>query len=174
MDTRNDSALLIFSLPETPLDRIRKKEKKKKVMNEIYARRRAQMLMFNQLTRMHGTLWDATRVTKEKLDGAFVREELMRVNGRRTMPLLIPATAEQNVHQTHWNQLCDNGAWTDSMRAYSVQNQTPLTQRVAAMGRMAETITQSRTGSTVQVLFNEHIARMEGISGFEEIPTIVE
>ncbi len=143
-------------------------------MNDIYARRRAQMVMFNQLQRIHGTLWDATRVTKEKLDYEFVREEMMRVNGRRAMPLLIPAAAEQNIQQTHWNSLCDNGAWSDSMRAFTVQNQTQITMRAAAMGRMAETINQSRVGSTVQVMFNEHISRVEGISGFEETPALVE
>ena len=143
-------------------------------MNEIYARRRAQMLMFNQLTRIHGTLWDATRITKEKLDFNFVREEMMRVNGRRAMPLLIAAAAEQNIHQTQWSTLCDNGAWTDSMRAFAVQNQTPLTQRTAAMGRMSETIGQSRIGSSVQVMFNEHVARTEGISGFDETPPLTE
>lgn len=92
----------------------------------------------------------------------------MRTNGRRAMPLLIPAAVDESRRHTHLGDLSDHGAWAESARAYAVQNQTPLTQRFAAMGRMEETINQSRTAATCQSIFNEQIARIEGISGFEE------
>ncbi|CAD2216292.1 hypothetical protein AGDE_00352 [Angomonas deanei] len=140
-------------------------------MNEIYARRLAQTNMFHQLMRSHGTLWAATQVTKEPLDYQFVKEEFMRTNGKRTMPLLIGASADENMSESHFSHLTDNYAWTESSRAYAVQRQTPLTQHVASMGRMAETLVQSKTSSTSQTLFNEHIARIEGITLHEEEPT---
>lgn len=128
--------------------------------------------MFQQLLRTHSTLWAATKVTKEKLDYKFVEEEFMRVNGKRAMPLLIGAAASQDLHLTHFNQLSDNFSWTESHRAYAVRHQTPLTQRAAAMGRMAETINMARNASTAQLLFSEHIARSEGITGHEEEPLL--
>jgi hypothetical protein len=143
-------------------------------MNEIYAKRLARGMMFQQLMRTHGTLWAATQVTKEPLDYKFVEEEFMRVNGKRAMPLLLGAAASQNLHNSHWNHLSDNFAWTESARAFAVRYQTPLTQRAASLGRMSETIQQARTASTCQLLVNEHIARIEGITGFEEEATIVD
>lgn len=143
-------------------------------MNDIYAQRYARTMMFQQLFRMHGTLWAATQVTKEKLDYKFVEAELMRVNGKRAMPLLIGASASQDLHQSHFNHLSDNFAWTESARAYAVRHQTPLTQRAAAMGRMAETINQAKTASTCQLLLGEHMSRIEGISSFEEEPSAVD
>lgn len=137
-------------------------------MNDILAFRLSQPMMFHQLMRIHGVLWNATQVTKEKLDSHFVFEEFMRTNGRRAMPLLVPAAAEQSGRHTHLSAIMDHGAWAESARAYAVQNQTPLTQRFAAMGRMEETINQSRTATTCQNVFNEHLARVEGIAGFEE------
>lgn len=144
------------------------------IMNEIYAKRLAQTSMFHQLMRTHGTLWAATQVTKEKMDVAFVKEEFMRVNGRRAMPLLIGAAADENLNETHLAHLTDHCAWTESARAYAVQHQTPLTQHVASMGRMAETINQVKTASTTQSLFNEYMARIDGISYFEEEPLVDE
>ncbi|CAG9580219.1 conserved hypothetical protein [Leishmania major strain Friedlin] len=141
-------------------------------MNDIYARRLAQTSMFHQLMRSHGTLWAATQVTKEKLNLAFVKEEMMRVNGRRAMPLLIGAAANENLNDTHFTHLTEHCAWTESARAFAVQRQTPLTQHIASMGRMAETITQAKTASTSQLLFNEHLARIDGISEFEEEPFV--
>ncbi|KAK7199751.1 hypothetical protein NESM_000021200 [Novymonas esmeraldas] len=141
-------------------------------MNEIYAKRLAQTSSFHQLMRSHGTLWAATQVTKEPLDVAFVKEEMMRVNGRRAMPLLVGAAAAQSLHDTHLAHLTEHCSWTESARAFAVQHQTPLTQHIAAMGRMAETITQSRTACTSQLLFNEHMARIDGISEFEEEPLL--
>ena len=143
-----------------------------RIMNEIYAKRLAQTSMFHQIMRSHGTLWAATQVTKEKLDLAFVKEEFMRVNGRRTMPLLVAAAASENLNESHLAHLTDHCGWTESARAYAVQHQTPLTQHIAAMGRMAETINQAKTASTMQSLFNEHMARIDGISFFEEEPLI--
>ncbi|CBZ29532.1 conserved hypothetical protein [Leishmania mexicana MHOM/GT/2001/U1103] len=139
-------------------------------MNDIYAKRLAQMSMFHQVMRSHGTLWAATQVTKEKLNLAFVKEEMMRVNGRRAMPLLVGAAANENLNDTHLAHLTEHCAWTESARAFAVQRQTPLTQHIASMGRMAETITQAKTASTSQLLFNEHLARIDGISEFEEEP----
>ncbi|CBH18525.1 hypothetical protein, conserved [Trypanosoma brucei gambiense DAL972] len=141
-------------------------------MNDIYARRLAQATMFHQLMRCHGTLWAATQVTKEQMDYNFIREEFMRVNGRRAMPLLLGAAANENLHQSHLSHLSEHCAWGESARALAVQRQTPLSQRVAALGRMAETIHQVKTASTVQNLFNEQISCMEGISSFEEEPLI--
>lgn len=125
-------------------------------------------MMFHQAMRIHGVLWNATQVTKEKFDANFMFEEFMRTNGRRALPLLIPAAVEQSRRRTHLGDLTDHGAWAECARAYTVQNQTPLTQRFAAMGRMEETINQCRTAATCQSVFNEHIARVEGVSGFEE------
>ncbi|GET91478.1 hypothetical protein, conserved [Leishmania tarentolae] len=141
-------------------------------MNDIYAKRFAQTSMFHQLMRSHGTLWAATQVTKEKLNLAFVKEEMMRVNGRRAMPLLVGAAANENLNDTHLAHLTEHCAWTESARSFAVQRQTPLTQHIASMGRMAETITQAKTASSSQLLLNEHLARIEGISEFEEEPIL--
>lgn len=141
-------------------------------MNDLIAYRLAQPSMFHQLMRMHGVMWNATQVTKEKLDTQFIFEEFMRINGRRAMPLLVPAAAAASRRETHFSNLVDHCAWAESARAYCVQHQTPLTQRAAAMGRMEETIAQTRSAATCQGIFNEHIARIEGISGFEEEPHI--
>lgn len=143
-------------------------------MNDIAARRLAQAAMFHQVMRLHGTLWAATQVTQEKLDYSFVQEELMRQNGRRTMPLLIDVAASENLGQLHLTHLTEHGAWTQSARSFSVQNQTPLTQRFASMGRMSETINQVRTATSAQLLVSEHLARMDGITGFEEEPLLEE
>lgn len=142
------------------------------IMNDIYGKRLARTMMFQQLLRTHGTLWAATQVTKEPLNYKFVEEELMRVNGKRAMPLLIGASAQQDLHNTHWNHLSDNFSWTESARAYAVRHQTPFTQHVAAVGRMAENINHARSASTCQLLVNEHMARIEGIAGFEEEPSL--
>jgi hypothetical protein len=129
--------------------------------------------MFQQLMRTHGTLWAATRVTKEKLDVKFVTEEFMRTNGRRAMPLLNGAAAAHNLHHTHLAQLSDHMSWTESARAYAVRSQTPFTQRVASMGRMHETLPQVRASCTAQSLFLEHMSRIDGITTFEEEPSAV-
>jgi hypothetical protein len=92
-------------------------------MNDIYARRAAKTMMFQQAYRSIPTLWNATRVTKEKLDGAFVAEEFMRVNGQRTMPLLIGDVSTQTQHNSHWVHLNDTAAWAECGRAFS-QNET--------------------------------------------------
>lgn len=141
-------------------------------MNDIYGKRFARTMMFQQLLRSHGTLWAATQVTKEPLNYKFVEEEFMRVNGKRAMPLLIGAAAQQDLHHSHWNHLNDNFSWTESSRAYAVRHQTPLTQHAAAMGRMSETIQQARSATTCQLIVNEHLARIDGISGYEEEPTL--
>ncbi|KAG5496205.1 hypothetical protein JKF63_02506 [Porcisia hertigi] len=143
-------------------------------MNDIYARRLAQTSLFHQVMRIHGTLWAATQVTKEQLDLAFVKEEMMRINGRRAMPLLVGAAAKENLNDTHLTHLTEHCAWAESARAYAVQQQTPLTQHIASMGRMSETITQAKTASSGQLLFNEHMARIDGISEFEEEPIMEE
>ncbi|KAG8348485.1 hypothetical protein TRVL_00695 [Trypanosoma vivax] len=141
-------------------------------MNDIYARRFAQGMMFHQLMRCHGTLWAATQVTKEKLDFNFLREELMRINGRRSMPLLIGAAADEDLHALHLTHLTEHCAWGESARALAVHAQTPLSQHAAAMGRMAETISQAKMASTAQSLFHEQLDQMDGISSFEEEPFI--
>ena len=140
-------------------------------MNEIFGQRLSRTMMFHQLMRTHGTLWAATQVTKEKLDYKFIEEEFMRVNGRRTMPLLVRSASKQNLHETHLAHLSDNYSWCESKRAYIVRNQTPITQRVAAMGRMADTIQNTKTNCASQLVVSEHLSRIEGISAFEEEPT---
>lgn len=139
-------------------------------MNEILAYRLSQPMMFHQVMRAHGVFWKATNATKEPLNAQFVMEEFMRTNGRRCMPLLHPAAAEEGQQTSHFSNLVDHCAWAESSKAYAVQQQTPMTQRIASMGRMEDTITQTRTAVTCQNLFNEHIARVEGIAGFEEVP----
>ena len=142
----------------------------KGTMNDIMARRGAQRMMFCQVQRSLPLMWDATRVTKEKLDGRFVQEELMRVNGQRSMPLLVGAAAKFDCHKTHLNELQDACAWSESARAFSVRFQTPVTQHVAAMGRMSDTISSTRIGVTCQSSFLETIAKQEGITKFDMEP----
>lgn len=127
-------------------------------------------MMFCQAQRSLPLLWDATRITKEKLDGAFLREELMRVNGQRSMPLLVGAAAQFDCHLTHLNELQDACAWSESARACGVRYQTPVTQHVAAMGRMSDTISAARIAVTCQASFLETVARQEGITKFDMEP----
>lgn len=144
-------------------------------MNDIYARRLAQSGMFHQLMRIHGTLWTATSVTHEKLDLNLVKEEFMRTNGRRAMPQLVGAAARVSEWgDSHLTSLSDHCSWAESGRAYAVQRQTPMTQHIAAMGRMSETIPQCRTAVTCQSLFGEHMCRIDGVSAYEEEPLINE
>lgn len=143
-------------------------------MNDIYARRAAQSGMLQNLYRTHATLWQATRVTKEKLDYAFVKEEFMRVNGHRTMPLLVAASAQSKMQNCHFNQLTDACAWADSARAFSVRNQTPLTKHIAAMGRMEITLPQMKLQTTAQSLFSEYNAICDGVASFDEEPQEVQ
>lgn len=139
-------------------------------MNDIYARKLSQTTLFQQLYRTHGSMWQATRATKEKLDYKFVSEEMMRVNGQRTMPLLIGGSADYNIHNAHWNEFMDGGAWKESMRAYMVKNQSTITRKAAAMGRMAETTPNTKTGIITQTSFMEHVGRVEGTNSCEEEP----
>jgi hypothetical protein len=127
-------------------------------------------MMFCQVQRSLPLMWDATQVTKEKLDRHFVQEELMRVNGQRSMPLLVGAAAQFDCHKTHLNELQDACAWSESARAFGVRFQTPVTQHVAAMGRMSETISSARIGVTCQSSFLEVVAKQEGIAKFDMEP----
>ena len=137
-------------------------------MNDIYARRAAKTMMFQQAQRALPTLWAATKVTKEKLDGNFVAEEFMRINGQRTGPLLIGAVAQQTQHNAHWVHLHDTGAWAESHRAYAVRHHTPMTQRFADIARLHDSTGNVRVQATPQSLMLEHVARVEGIATFEE------
>ena len=101
-------------------------------------------------------------VTKEKLDAQFVKEEFMRVNGHQQQHLLIGPVADQRHHMTHWHALHDTCAWADSHRSQSVRTHTPLTQRYAAVGRLANSIPNTKISSTNQLLVLEQIARQEG------------
>ncbi len=139
-------------------------QKKENKMNDLYARRLGQVAMFQQLYRMHPTLWSATRITGEKLDADFVLEEYMRINGHRAMPLVIPEVSTQKLQRSHWNDLHDSCAWATSFRAYTLRNQTPITQRAAAVARMEESLKVAKTGSSTQNMFLEHVARVEGLS----------
>eukprot|EP00758_Cryptobia_borreli_P004495 Tbor_TRINITY_DN4412_c0_g1::TRINITY_DN4412_c0_g1_i1::g.7916::m.7916 len=139
-------------------------------MNDIFARRAAQRMMFCQIQRSLPILWDATRVTKEKLDVKLVQEEMMRVNGHRTMPLLLGDAAAFDTHHNHLDQLEDTCSWAESGRAFTVRYQSPYTQRVAAMGRMKDTIATTRQ-VTCQSDFIEHLSRTEGLMKFDQEPT---
>lgn len=133
----------------------------------MYARRGSQALMFQQAYRMLPTLWNATRVTKEKLDVDFVKEEFMRVNGHQHHHLLHGDVAAQIHQQTHWHHLHSTLSWAESGRAHSVSNHTPLTQRCADVARMHDSVPNVRTSATAQALVLEHISRQEGIFLYE-------
>eukprot|EP00744_Colponema_vietnamica_P020131 GILI01028574.1.p1 GENE.GILI01028574.1~~GILI01028574.1.p1 ORF type:complete len:156 (-),score=16.88 GILI01028574.1:31-462(-) len=139
-------------------------------MNELFARRYAQSMSFHQLQRSLPLMWAATRLTKEKLDVHFVKEEIMRVNGQRTMPLLIGEAASFDCHASHLNQLTDNCSWAESSKAMTVRHQSPFTQRIAAVGRMNTTIATARTAATAQNAFGEQIARIDGLMKHESEP----
>jgi len=141
-------------------------------MNDIYARRVAQTTMLQHLYKIHGTLWAATQITREPLNGAFVKEEFMRINGSRQMPLLIPESCENNLPMSHWNHLAEHHAWAESARANAVRSQTPLTQHIASMGKMQSTVNTLRAAGSMQAMVNEHIARIEGTAAFEEAPLL--
>ena len=134
------------------------------VMNDIYARRMAQSSMFQSIYKSFPVMWSATQITKEPLTGHLVQEELMRVNGHRAMPLLLPDVALCNVQNAHWNTLNDACAWAVSGRAFAVRNQTPLTQAAASIGRLEESIPAVRTITTTQIMTNVHLARCDGIA----------
>jgi hypothetical protein len=131
-------------------------------MNDIYARRASQTMMLMQTQRMLPTLWQATQITKEKLDARFVKEEFMRVNGHRQLHLLLGDVAMQQHQHTHWHKLHSTNAWAESHRAYSVTNHSPVTQRFADIGRLHDSIPNVRVATTAQAVVLEHIARTEG------------
>lgn len=138
-------------------------------MNDIYARRASQALMFHQAQRCIPTLYAATRVTKEPLNGAFVREEFMRINGHHQLPVLIPEVAAQTHHTTHWHHLHSTCAWADSHRAYAVGHQTPMSQRFGDIGLMTEQIAPVRGNTTPQAVVQEHVARVEGTAVYDPV-----
>lgn len=140
-------------------------------MNEIYARRASQAMMMHQAFRMLPTLWNATQLTKEKLDANFVFEEFMRVNGHQQQHLLLPEVAGQHHYQTHWHWLHSTLAWAESSRAYSVRQHTPMTQRCADVALLQDSVTNVRTAATGQALVLEHIARQDGIF-FHEVEAV--
>lgn len=109
----------------------------------------------------------ATKVTKEPLTWAFLREEFMRVNGYRQMPLLLPKTSQQIHQYSHWNNLIGTTAWAESGRAYAVRAQTSLTQRYSAVARLEAALPSTRVAAAAQNIFLEHMSRVEGISSCE-------
>lgn len=139
-------------------------------MNELFARRYAQSMSFHQLHRSLPLMWAATKLTKEKLDVNFVKEEIMRVNGQRTMPLLIGEAAAIDCHASHLNQLTDNCSWAESQKAMTVRHQTPFTRRIASVGRMSSNIATTRTAVTAQNAFGEHMARLDGLTKHDSEP----
>ena len=136
-------------------------------MNEIYARRASQALMMQQAQRMLPTLWQATQLTKEPLNGRFVEEEFMRVNGHQQLHLLVGPVANQRHQHSHWHRLHSTNAWADSARSYATSSKSPLTQRFADLGRMHDTIPSVRVSATAQNVVMEQIAREEGIFLYE-------
>ena len=136
-------------------------------MNDIFARRAAKSDIFFAAMRAHPVLRQATDLTHERLDFHFIREEFMRVNGFRQMPLLMHEAAQATGKFSHWNALLSSTTWVESKRAFTVRNQSPLTQRYCAMGRLAASMPATRTAASAQNLFLEHMDRVEGISSFE-------
>jgi hypothetical protein len=124
-------------------------------------------MMMLQAQRMLPVLYQATRVTGEKLDGRFVREEFMRTNGHRQLHLLVPEIASQTHQNTHWHRLHSTYAWAESHRAYSAKYHTPLTQRFGDIGRMQDTIPNVKIVASAQQLVIEHTARQEGTFMFD-------
>lgn len=136
----------------------------KQKMNDLLARHSAQNNMLYNLMRSHSTLWRATQVTREKLDKRFILSEFARVNGTRTVHVLIPASSTHLRRRTHWDSLNDNLSWAESMRALAVRQQTPMTSRFGDIGQMRETVTETKVVASLQSSALEHIARIEGIT----------
>merc|ERR1711991_322624 len=101
-------------------------------------------------------------VTKEPLDGKFVKEEFMRVNGHTQQHLLIGPLANSPHTRTHWHRLHSTNAWAESARAYGVSHKSPLTQRFADAGRMSASIPTVVAATKLQSQLFEQIAREEG------------
>ena len=137
------------------------------VMNDIFARRASQTMMMFQAQRMLPTLWQATQVTKERLDEQFVKEEFMRVNGHHQQHLLVDGATDPDLHFQHWRRLHSTLAWAESFRAYEVGHKSPLTQRFADVGLMKNSIPNVRRTATAQKIFEEHVARTEGTFSYE-------
>ena len=132
-------------------------------MNDLYARRLGAAAMHHHLQRMAPVLWRATSVTKEPLNGRFVDEEFMRVNGHRMLHPLIPAVHQQTLHRTHWNDLHETCSWAESGRAQSVRHHTPIAMRAGEVGLLRESLGKVRQSATVQTMMLEQISRSEGI-----------
>ncbi len=138
------------------------------MFNEFFARRTSQSLLFQNIYRCHGPLWRATQVTRETLDGKFVREEFMRVNGQRAMPQLVGASSliSPLINNFAWNHLLQTQAMATSAKAECVQRQTQLTRQLAKVGLMREPTAQIKNDSTMQVMMLESLSRTEGVLGF--------
>ena len=138
------------------------------MFNDFYARRLSQSVMFQNVYRAHGPLWRATNVTREKLDGRFVEEEFMRVNGQRAMPLLVGASSlvAPRLSNFQWTHLLQTQAPSVSMRAAAVQHQTALTRQCAKVGLLQAATAQVRADSTAQSLLLEGLSRSEGVLQF--------
>jgi hypothetical protein len=133
-------------------------------MNDIYARRLAQSAIFQSTSRALPSIYRATKITGEKLSGALIREEFMRINGHRSMPLLIPDCAAVRQQNSHWVSLHDSCAWAVSGRAFCVRNQTQFSQHAAAIGRLEVSVPHVRQAATMQIMTLEHVARSDGIA----------
>ena len=138
------------------------------MFNEFYARRTSQALLFQNIYRCHGPLWRATQVTREKLDGKFVREEFMRINGMRAMPQLVGASSliSPIINNFAWNHLLQTQAPAISTKAECVQKQTQLTRQLAKVGLMSDPVSQVRADSTIQAMMLESLSRTEGVLNF--------
>lgn len=137
-------------------------------MNDIYAKRLARCETFLQTMRALPVVREAVALTHEPLSWALLREEFMRVNGCRQMPLLLYHTSGQIHQRSHWNNLIGTTNWAESARAFAVRAQTPLTQRFASIGRLDTPVPPTRVASSAQNIFLEHMSRSEGISTFDE------
>lgn len=138
------------------------------MFNEIYARRTSQSLLFQNIYRCHGPMWRATQVTRENLDGKFVREEFMRINGMRAMPQLVGASSLVSpiINNFAWHHLLQTQAPSISTKAECVQKQTQLSRQLAKVGLMSEPLQQVRADSTLQAMVLESLSRAEGVLSF--------
>lgn len=135
------------------------------MFNDFYARRTSQLLMFQNIYRCHGPLYRATNITRETLNGRFVREEFMRINGQRAMPQLVGASSltAPELNNFAWCHLLATQAPSLSYRAATVQQQTPLTRSLAKLGLLQANVPTVRAESVMQVMLLDNLARTEGV-----------
>ncbi len=135
------------------------------MFNDFYARRTSQLLLFQNIYRAHGPMYRATQLTREALNGRLMREEFMRINGQRAMPLLVGASTiiAPELSNFAWDHLMGTQAPSTSFRAQVVQRQSPLSRHVAKVGLLRENTSVVRTETSMQVMLLDQVAWSEGV-----------